>query len=49
MPLPIVSRLHRMTAHSMLAGGLLGLMGGIMVGVIRYHGLLRIPVHRCSQ
>ena len=31
---------------AMLAGGLLGLTGSIMVGVILYHGLLRIPVHR---
>jgi len=30
----------------MLAGGLLGLAGGIMLGVILYQGLLRIPVHR---
>ena len=30
----------------MLAGGLIGLAGGIMVGVILYYGLLRIPVHR---
>ena len=31
---------------AMLAGGLLGLTGGIMVEVILYYGLLRIPVHR---
>jgi high-affinity iron transporter len=30
----------------MLAGGLIGLAGGIVVGVILYYGLLRIPVHR---
>ncbi len=30
----------------MLAGGLIGLAGGIIVGVILYYGLLRIPVKR---
>ncbi len=30
----------------MLAAGLLSLAGGIMVGVILYYGLLRIPVYR---
>ena len=30
----------------MLAAGLIGLAGGIMVGVILYYGLLRIPVYR---
>ncbi len=33
-------------AVAMLAGGLIGLAGGTVVGIILYYGLLRIPVHR---
>jgi hypothetical protein len=33
-------------AVAMLAGGLIGLACGIIVGVVLYQGLLRIPVHR---
>jgi high-affinity iron transporter len=33
-------------ALAMLAGGVIGLAGGILVGVVLYLGLLRIPVHR---
>src|ERR1700722_2497821 len=33
-------------ALAMLVGGLAGLAGGIVVGIVLYYGLLRIPVHR---
>lgn len=34
------------TAPGMLAGGVLGLLGGAALAALMYHGLLRIPAHR---